>query len=154
MTSFAVWPSGSRREANHCETNAPRRKGRLSVVLTSWALICAPRASISVHTTLTIMNRVNQAAPRWEPKNRDARPCSLGDSRSRMTVNAATATRQRTAKRSSTKPSAGQLPMTGMWKVGEKSAPKPSMMVRTRTVKPQKTATCASPGAVHRNSFR
>ena len=124
------------------------------MVLTSWALIWAPRASMRVHTTLTIMNRVNQAAPRCEPKNRDERPCSLGDSRSRITVKAATASRQRTAKRSSTKPSAGQLPMTGMSKVGENSAPYPSMMVRTRTRNPQKTARWASPGAVQRSSFR
>ena len=30
--------------------------------------------------------------------------------------------------------------MTGMWKVGGNSAPNPSMMVRTRTTNPQKTA--------------
>ena len=69
-------------------------------------------------------------------------------------MNAATARRQRTAKRSSTKPRAGQLPMTGMWKVGENSAPNPSTIVSTRTTKPQKTAKCASPGAVQRSSFR
>ena len=123
MTSLAVSPSGASREAIHCETKAPRRKGRLSVELTSCALIWAPRASMRVQTTLTIMNSVNQAAPRCEPKKRDERPCSLGDSRRRMTVNAATASRQKTAKRSSRKPSAGQLPMTGMANVGENSAP-------------------------------
>ena len=154
MTSLAVCPSGASSEAIHCETNAPCRNGRASVPLTSSALIWAPRASISVHTTLTIMKRVNQAAPRCDPKKRDDRPCSLGDSRSRMTVNAATASRQSTAKRSSTKPRAGQFPITGMWKVGVNSAPKPSTIVSTRTTNPQKTAACASPGAVQRSSFR
>ena len=154
MTSLAVCPSGASSDAIHCETKAPRRNGRLSVVLTSSALIWAPRASRRVQTTLTIMNRVNQAAPRCEPKNRDERPCSVGDSRHRMTVKAATASRHRTAKRSSTKPRAGQLPMTGMWKVGENSAPNPSTIVSTRTRKPQNTARCASPGAVHVSSFR
>ena len=76
MTSLAVCPSGASREAIHCETKAPRRNGMLSVVLTSSALIWAPRASRSVHTTLTIMKRVNQAAPRCEPKNREDRPSS------------------------------------------------------------------------------
>ncbi len=74
MTSFVSRPSGSSSEATHWETKAPRRKRMCVVVLTSCALICAPRVSRSVHTTLAIMKRVNHAAPRWDPKNREPRP--------------------------------------------------------------------------------
>ena len=121
---------------------------------TSWALIDAPRKASRVHTTLKIMKRTNQAGPRWEPKNLDRRPRFFGASLIRMTTKMAKASTHMIAKRSSTKPNHGQLPTTGIWKLGQTSAPKASTTVNSRTMKPQNTMKCATPGTVHRSSLR
>ena len=59
-----------------------------------------------------------------------------------------------TANRSSMNPIAAQCPIPGIANVRENSAPYASMIVSSRTMKPQNVAACAIPGTVHFSSLR
>ena len=69
------------------------------------------------------MARTSQAAPVWEPKNRDRRPSRCGSLRSRITVNVPIPASTPTANRSSRNPSTAQCPMPGIAKVRENRSP-------------------------------
>ena len=64
--------------------------------------------------TLTIMNRITQAPPRWEPLKRDFRPSLCGSLRSRIIANVTRPTSHMTAMKSWAKPSTSQCPTIGM----------------------------------------
>ncbi len=64
----------------------------------------------------------------------------------------ATSTAQ--VKKSSTKPTQSQVPMSGMWKYLSKRRPYASMIVSSRMVKPHMVKKWARPGTVHWRSLR
>ncbi len=104
--------------------------------------------------TAAISARTTQAAVVCEPKNRDSRPSLWGLLRSLMTVNVMIPASTPTANRSSRNPIAAQWPIPGIANVREKRSPYDSMIVSSRTMKPQNVAACAAPGTVHWSSFR
>ena len=73
--------------------------------------------------TRKIMPRTTQAAPVWEPKNRDLRPSLCGLFRSRITVKVMMPASTPTANRSSMNPMTAQWPMPGMANVRENRSP-------------------------------
>ena len=117
-------------------------------------LTCAPRYSSSVAITPKIIPSTSHAARVCEPKNRDLRPSRCGSFRSRITPNVMIPARTATANRSSMNPVNAQCPIHGMENVRENRAPNDSMIVSSKTVKPQNVGACAVPGTVHFSSLR
>ena len=104
--------------------------------------------------TSAIIARTTQAALVCEPKNRDRRPSLCGSLRSRMTVNVARPHSTPTENKSSRNPIAAQCPIPGIANVRENRSPYASMIVSSKTMKPQKVAAWAAPGTDHFSSFR
>ena len=104
--------------------------------------------------TRKMPSSTSHAAPVCEPANRDARPSRLGSLRSRMTANVTMPTSTATANRSSMKPTQAQVPISTIAKCLLNSAPYASMIVRIKTMKPQKVSACAMPGTDHMSSLR
>jgi hypothetical protein len=104
--------------------------------------------------TSAIIPRTTQAALVCEPKNRDRRPSRCGSLRSRMTVKVARPHSTPTEKKSSRNPIAAQWPIPGIANVRENRSPYASMIVSSKTMKPQKVAAWAAPGTDHFSSFR
>ena len=116
-------------------------------------LTWAARYTSSEAITPKIMSRTSQAAPVWEPKNRDRRFSRPGECLTRMPTKTSSESTTATAKKSSRKPMTGGVADRGMWKSRWNRQPKASMMVRNRMVKPQKVKAWARPGTVHCSSF-
>ena len=104
--------------------------------------------------TRKMPSSTSQAAPVCEPAKRDLRPSRLGSDDSLMIAKVTMPTRTATANRSSMKPTHAHVPISGMAKCLLNSAPYASMMVRIKTMKPQKVSACATPGTVHWSSLR
>ena len=69
------------------------------------------------------MPSTTQAAPVWEPKNRDLRPSLCGSLRSRITAKVMMPASTPTANRSSMNPMNAQCPMPGIANVRENRSP-------------------------------
>ena len=63
------------------------------------------------------MARTSQAAPVWEPKNRDRRFSRLGEFLTRMPTKTHSDTSTATVKKSSRNPMKAVWPISGMWKL-------------------------------------
>ena len=100
------------------------------------------------------MPSTSHAAPVCEPKNREARPSRCGSFRNLITANVMIPTSTATANRSSMNPMNAQCPIHGMENVRENRSPYDSMIVSSKTVKPQNVRACAMPGTVHFSSLR
>ena len=103
--------------------------------------------------TPKMASSTSQAAPVCEPKKRDRRFSRFGEWLTRMVMNVAIEIRTATAKKSSMKPMTAVLPMRGRAKLRANRAPKASMIVRIRMVKPHMVKKWAMPGTVHWSSF-
>ena len=100
------------------------------------------------------MPSTSHAAPVCEPKNRELRPSRCGSLRSLITAKVISPASTATANRSSIKPMNAQCPMPGIANVRLNRSPYDSMIVSSKTVKPQNVRACATPGTVHFSSLR
>ena len=83
------------------------------------------------------MPSTSQAAPVWDPANRDARPSRLGSLRSRISAKVISPARTSTANKSSRNPSANECPIPGIANPRENRSPYASMIVKIKMMKPQ-----------------
>ena len=100
------------------------------------------------------MPRTSHAARVCEPKNREARPSRCGLFRTLITVNVMIPASTPTLNRSSMKPMAGQCPIQMIANFRLNRSPYASMIVSSKTMKPQKVRACATPGTDHLSSLR